>query len=261
MGIFLDLTKAFDLIDHNNLLLKLERYGIRGTPLKLLKSYLSDRKQYVTISNVNSSQSPITLGVPQGSILGPFLFLTYINDLTEHLHPFATSVLYADDTNIFVQARFVDSLFAQANAVLAKCTSWLFFNKLVPNINKSTFVIFHPYQKSMDSSSFQLLLSQKPLSRSPSAKFLGVILDEHLLWHEHVTLIRKKVSSGLYALAKLKHIFPIQILVTVYYALVASHISYAIDSYGLTYLSTIRPLYVLQKKLYAFVCHCLGTKV
>lgn len=118
MGIFVDFSKAFDLIDHRILLTKLERYGLRGIPLQLLESYLLDRKQSVVISNAYSSYATCSCGVPQGSILGPFLFLIYINDLPRYINEYC--VLYADDTNIFVQEHYITNLFAKANKVLKK---------------------------------------------------------------------------------------------------------------------------------------------
>ena len=135
-GIFVDLQKAFDTVNHDILLKKLEHYGIRGTPLNWFKSYLSNRKQFVSINGHSSSLANISCGVPQGSVLGPLLFLIYINDLPDSSH-FLSFFLFADDTNIYCESDNLELLTKKVNRELKKVKLWLDSNKLALNIEKT----------------------------------------------------------------------------------------------------------------------------
>ena len=139
--VFLDFSKAFDTVNHKILLDKLYLYGIRGTALDWITNYLSDRKQYVVYNNTKSDEKHITCGVPQGSILGPLLFLLYVNDIC-NVSDILFPILFADDTNIFLNGKNTDELVQCMNCELNKVVIWLAANKLSLNIKKTHFMIF-----------------------------------------------------------------------------------------------------------------------
>ena len=140
-GIFLDYSKAFDTVDHDIMLRKLCHYGIRGSALNWFSSYLSDRKQLVTYNDITSSTKVISCGVPQGSILGPLLFLIHINDLC-NICKLTTPILFADDTNLFSSGTDVDIMECIINEELTHISEWLKVNKLSLNTNKTQYMVF-----------------------------------------------------------------------------------------------------------------------
>ena len=146
VGIFLDLSKAFDTVNHGILLKKLYFYGIRGKCHAWIKDYLSNRKQIVKYDQIRSSEKTVTCGVPQGSILGPLLFLIYINDLNNSTTKLST-ILFADDTNLFCSDKDIHELESIVNAELTRVQEWLTLNQLTLNIKKSNFIIFKSHKK------------------------------------------------------------------------------------------------------------------
>ena len=146
LGVFIDLSKAFDTVNHKILLKKMEYYGIKGTTLTWLKSYLSNRKQYIYVDNISKQLLEITCGVPQGSILGPLLFLIYVNDFYKASNTL-NEVMFADDTNLFLSHKDLNTLFLNMNTELHKVSTWFKSNKLSLNIDKTKWSIFHPLSK------------------------------------------------------------------------------------------------------------------
>ena len=142
IGVFLDLKKAFDTVNHNILLKKLYHYGIRGNLFKWFESYLTNRSQYVLFNGIKSDIRDVTCGVPQGSILGPLLFIIYINDFSG-VSDKLFYVLFADDTNVFLSGKDINILIDTIQFELTKLHDWLLANKLTLNIAKTHFMIFH----------------------------------------------------------------------------------------------------------------------
>ena len=239
-AIFLDLAKAFDSVSHDILLRKLYKYGIRGNVHSLFTSYLSSRYQFVKLDNTLSSLVRVLFGVPQGSILGPLLFLIFINDL-----PLATSFfirLFADDTVLCAEDNDITRLEKNVNLELKKVYAWLASNKLTLNISKTKFMLISPRRKIPK---FLINIDNKPLEQCNSYKYLGVFIDQDLSWKPHIEYICTKISKACGALSKIRHVIGIDTLKHIYYALVNSYLRYGIISWGNASQESLQPLNTL----------------
>ena len=237
-AIFLDFAKAFDSVSHNILLRKLEKYGIRGKALDFFRSYLTSRSQFVKLNDVKSIISFIEFGVPQGSILGPLLFLLYINDLAEATYLFCK--LYADDTMLVAQKTNLSALENEVNVELKKVSSWLRSNKLTLNMKKTKFMIIT--KKRISNPHIAIKINEKQLEKCSSYKYLGVVFDKDLNWGPHIEYICSKISKACGCLSLLRHSAGMDILREVYHALIHSYIRYGIIVWGNASETTLSPL-------------------
>ena len=245
IGVFIDLTKAFDTVDHKILLSKLQCYGIRGLALDWIKGYLANRGQYVCYNNSNSELKNIKCGVPQGSILGPVLFILYINDMCE-VSKLLNIILFADDTSIFYSTRNIVDITRTVNNELEKLDIWFRVNKLSLNVNKTNVIMFT--NKKQLRPTVNIILNGKNIEQVSHTKFFGVIIDENLTWREQIKTVETKVSKSIGILYKTKDVLDIQALRTLYQSLVEPYMSYCCEIWGNTYTSRLRKLSLLQKK-------------
>ena len=244
VGIFLDFSKAFDTINHEILLNKLYHYGIRGKALEWFRSYLSNRKQFVTFNNVNSQMLNIDCGVPQGSLLGPLLFIIYINDFHRSSKTLSF-ILFADDSNLFISHRDPLVLLRTLNSELIEVSHWITANKLSLNIAKSKFMIF---SNSIETLPGDVYINDIPLEQVSSIKFLGIHVDNKLTWKDHVHVICKTISRNIGVINRLKYILPSSTLLMLYSSLILPYLNYGILVWGNTHQFLLEKILLLQKK-------------
>lgn len=247
LSVFLDLSKAFDTINHNILLKKLEFYGIRGQPLKWFNSYMTNRTQYTQYDKCVSGRQNLTCGVPQGSVLGPLLFIIYTNDLPCCLQN-SKGILFADDTTVYSSNKNLRDLYKYLNDDLKCLNDWFMANKLSLNVNKTNCMLFSN-TRSVINEEYKLRIGNDKIEQQSCVKFLGVFIDDKLNWHEHINNCKSKLSSAIYAINRVKRLVPDTVLKTLYYSLVYSHLSYGIILWGSTYATHINKLVTMQKKI------------
>ena len=245
-SIFLDFAKAFDTVNHEILLHKLYHYGIRGSLHDWFKSYLSNRQQCVRVGEHVSEFATVRHGVPQGSILGPLLFLLYINDITQST-PKLQFLLFADDTSIFLAKNDLPSLEKTLNEELEHVSNWLKANKLSLNIKKSNILIFrHKNVKQTDK--INIKMDGNNIDEKESAKYLGLYFDNKLTFKRHVDHLLAKLKKGNAILAKLRYFVPKEGIRSVYFAHIQSHLNYGSVTWGSASKYHIDKIVSLQKK-------------
>ena len=239
-GVFLDFSKAFDTIDHYILIKKLQFYHFSDASCSLLKSYLHNRKQYVSINNSCSSFSDIKIGVPQGSILGPLLFLLFINDLA------ATSsklqyILYADDTNIFSSENCI------MNDELLKIKNWCIANRLILNQDKTLQILFKSNKKEVDPTNLTLNISGNYINTVKSTQFLGLFIDENISFKIHISELCTKLNLCLLIMRTVRPFLDIKTMIDIYYTFFYPHIIYGIEFWGHASKADLNRILLLQK--------------
>ena len=245
MGLFLDLSKAFDMVNHEILIRKLNKFGLRGLAENWFKSYLSDRKQLVEINSAKSSSKIVEHGVPQGSILGPILFLLYINDLPLNITQ-AKVILFADDTNLIFNSFDSINLQVKISETSNKLEQWLANNKLKLNVNKTVYMHFNQ-PRSKPNDPMQISLNNTAIKETQTTKFLGIWIDSSLTWESHIQHLTQKLSRLCYAFRVLSKVSPLELMKSVYFGYVHSVLSYGIIVWGLSSKTT--QLFRLQKRI------------
>ena len=243
--VFLDLQKAFDMVDHNILLEKLQFYGIRGTPLKILESFLHNRKQYVYVNGTPSHFSDIIRGVPQGSVLSGLLFLLFINDIV-NCSNIVHFNLFADDTSIYLQEKNIDDLYQIMNRELIKVNVWLCANKLSLNVEKTIYLLFCGKKRIRETP--PLFMFNSEIERKENTKFLGIFLDEKLSWKKHANHIVGKLSRIVGVFAKIQENLSISALKTLYFSFFQSNLQYGIFFWYYVSTDIRNKIMRLQKK-------------
>ena len=224
---------------------KLEHYGIRGLALTWFQSYLSNRQQFVTINGTNSQTKPITYGVPQGSILGPLLFIIYINDLP-NISKIAKFILYADDANIIVTGHTAQEIVLKLNELSQDLLKWVDCNGLALNLKKTKFMLFT--KQHIDLDSIKLQIAGTKIERKTEARFLGVIIDEKINWAQHIAAIRIKMARYLGIMYKIKRHLPVKARLQIYHSFVQSHLNFCSLVWGFAAKSHIESLFRKQKQ-------------
>jgi hypothetical protein len=239
------LKKAFDTVNHEILIQKLERYGIRGLALQWFRNYLSDRKQFIQHGDMKSTLRHVTCGVPQGSNLGPVLFLLYVNGLPQVLEN-TTSTLFADDTTLKATGENSNILQTKMNADLELTAIWFEANKLTLNINKTAGCHFRPQSAGVLSG---IMIENQSINIVKSVRYLGLYVDEKLCWSDHIKVLTNKVNKYVGMLARVRNHLDSKSLKILYTSLVHSSLMYGIELWGNACNSALEPLFRAQKKL------------
>ena len=231
IAVFLDLSKAFDTVEHNILLKKMDHYGIRGIINNWFKSYLNNRFLFVNYLGVKSELMSVPCSVAQGSILGPTLFSILVNDLGNVLE-FCKCIMYADDTTIYLNGRTYLLTHAKIQKDIRSIAEWLKANKLSLNIEKTCYITFRSKTSKVKVDRHNLKIDGVTINRMTQTKLLGVVLDEHLTFKQHIEQLISKLKKSLSYVRLSKYITPSWIRRNIYYAHFYSHLTYALNSWG-----------------------------
>ena len=217
LGLFVDFTKAFDCINHRILLNKLERYGVRGVMLRWFESYLSGRTQQVKLNSFRSDKMSVDEGVPQGSILGPTLFIVYINDMLFHLKPYSDIMMaYADDTNFLCVADDLSEAETKANIIFERLMTWVPKNKLCINDSKTSCVVFRTSRSNLVVPT-TIKLGENFFKYSDDSKLLGLTIDKNVCWENHIQNLCTKLTQVCYGISVAKNSCSSDILRQLYF--------------------------------------------
>ena len=248
-AVLLDLSKAFDLVSHSVLLSKLKLYGCTDNAVSFFNSYLSSRKQFVRYENHDSNVTNVEVGVPQGSILGPLLFITYVNDLSLCLNS-SLSASFADDTSIYATGKNIPEISTKLNKDLTYVSSWCSQNGLCINTNKSKSMLITSAQKRSHLSTQSLAVSVNNITLDCVAneKLLGVMLNHNLDWSDHIRYTESKVKTKLYLLSRVKRFLTIHSRKIFYCSFIQPHLYYCCNVWGTTSTANLEILERIQRR-------------
>ena len=238
-SVFLDFAKAFDTVNHEILIDELENYGVRGIVKNWFESYLKNRHQIVKIGDTLSDKMQITCGVPQGSILGPILFLLYINDI-KNSSKILKFFLFADDTSTFLISKDIQELESIYNKELSYVTDWLNANKLTLNVKKSNLILFKNAKK--PAKTLNIKIKGEQIEEKEYTKYLGILIDNKLSWNYHIKHTNLKISKGIGILTKLRRYLSKNVLRTLFYAFVQPHIDCGLLVWGSATPTNLKPI-------------------
>ena len=233
IGVFVDFQKAFDTVNHEILLRKLDHYGVRGLANQWFTSYLTNRRQCVSISGIQSQYRHIQHGVPQGSVLGPLLFLIYINDLNTCIHH-STTRHFADDTNLLYATDLNKprnrNIVRNLNKDLKSLNHWLLANKISLNSTKTELIIFR--NKSTKIPNLDIKLNGVKLKENDDVRYVGIIFDKFLSFSSHIALMNAKLKRANNLIAISRHYVSKELLLQIYYGQFYSHLNYGPQLWG-----------------------------
>ena len=225
IAVYPDFSKAFDTVNHDILMSKLLHNGIRGVMQSWFKSYLSNRKHYVSVKNCSSSMSNITLGVSQGSVLGPVIFIWYIDDMHRSSHQMHF-VHFPDGTTVFSSGSDINNVHTTVNSELVGVDNLLKTNILSLNVSRCSYMIIS------NKNAFDINIRESILTKVSTVKFFGVTLDENLSFNAHVNKVTSKISKSVGVMRRLHCQLPANVMAKLNYFLVYSHLTYASLSWG-----------------------------
>lgn len=251
VGVYCDLSKAFDCVSHQQLLDKLWMLGIRGNAHSWFKSYLQNRKQYIEISHTEGGSTSkhcsdtvtVDVGVPQGSVLAPILFSLYVADIAKYLTEYKIT-MYADDLSILISRGSHELNCLACNDLMKKIAQWFSKNSLYLNSSKTEFLLFHTRQKQTQNINIQL--GEVNLKRSSTVKFLGVTISDTLEWDSHIDKVIKKLNTKIYQIRCMRNLVDIRTLKNFYFAEMQSCLLYGIILWGTS--PAANKLFLTQKK-------------
>ena len=249
-AVFMDLSKAFDVLDHEILKLKLEHYGFRGIILDFLLSFIKEREYFVSVNGFKSIIKSVTNGVPQGSTLGPLLFLLYVNDM-KYSSNLLRFTQFADDTTTTYRGFDLDIVKQIVEKEIKKVLIWLTANKLIINIQKTHTMLF---TNKRGNNTLHITVQNTELEQKDSCKFLGIFIDKDLNWKTHIDYIANKISKIVALLGRLKHTFPKSILKNLYLSLLLPYLNYGNVIWASADKTNLNSLVILQKKAIRIIC-------